>query len=298
LVRDLRRTFPAWGKDKLGPILQSQGYRVSLSTVGRILAYLKGRGEIGPVPLRRASRRRRRKGRPWALPLPKGYRPKAPGELVQIDTLVVSPLPGATIRQITAQDLVSRWGVAQVCRRATAQATRGFLGQMLQRFPFPVQAIQVDGGSELGAQFEAECQRLGIKLFLTPPRSPQRQGQVERAQGTWRYEFYEAYDLPWTVSQLRPLVQAWEQVYNHLRPHQALRGRSPAQYLREEHPELGPHPLLSHMYGTSTRRAGPRARYGQAFSGGLGVVTWNDSLVARRTHGEGRGLARPGGGGR
>jgi len=142
--------------------------------------------------------------------------------------------------------------VAQVCRRATAQATRGFLGQMLQRFPFPVQAIQVDGGSELGAQFEAECQRLGIKLFLTPPRSPQRQGQVERAQGTWRYEFYEAYDLPWTVSQLRPLVQAWEQVYNHLRPHQALRGRSPAQYLREEHPELGPHPLLSHMYGTST----------------------------------------------
>jgi len=31
---------------------------------------------------------------------------------------------------------------------------------MLQRFPFPVQAIQVDGGSELGAQFEAECQRL------------------------------------------------------------------------------------------------------------------------------------------
>ena len=235
-MRDLRRTFPAWGKDKLGPILQSQGYRVSLSTVGRILAYLKGRGEIGPVPLRRASRRRRRKGRPWALPLPKGYRPKAPGELVQIDTLVVSPLPGATIRQITAQDLVSRWGVAQVCRRATAQATRGFLGQMLQRFPFPVQAMQVDGGSELGAQFEAECQRLGIKLFLTPPR--------------------------------------------------------------EEHPELGPHPLLSHMYGTSTRRAGPRARYGQAFSGGLGVVTWNDSLVARRTHGEGRGLARPGGGGR
>ena len=38
VVRDLRRTFPAWGRDELGPILHSQGYRVSLSTVGRILA--------------------------------------------------------------------------------------------------------------------------------------------------------------------------------------------------------------------------------------------------------------------
>lgn len=146
---------------------------------------------------------------------------------MQIEALAVSPLPGATIRQFTAQDLVSCWGVAQACRRATAQATRGFLGQMLQRFPFPVQAIQVDGGSELGAQFEAECQRPGIKLFLTPPRSPQRQGQVERAQGTWRYEFCEACDLPWTVSHLRLLVQAWEQVQGHLRPPSGLAGQEP-----------------------------------------------------------------------
>ncbi len=61
---------------------------------------------------------------------------------MQIEALAASPLPGATIRQFTAQDLVSRWGVAQVCRRATAQATRGFLGQMLQRFPSSVQAMR------------------------------------------------------------------------------------------------------------------------------------------------------------
>ena len=38
--------------------------------------------------------------------------------------------------------------------------------------PFPERAIQVDGGSEFGATFEAECQRRDIKLFVLPPRLP------------------------------------------------------------------------------------------------------------------------------
>lgn len=235
--------------------MRSQGYQASVSTAGRILSYLRERGEIGPVPLQggRGRTRRRRPRRPWAQPLPKGYRPRAPGELVQIDTLTISPLPGVTLRQFTAKGLVSRWDVAQVYRRATAQAARRFLKGLLLSCPFPITAIQVDGGSEFRAQFEEECQRLGIRLLLTPPRSPRRQGHVERAQGSWRYEFYEAYDLPWTLQELRPLVQAWQAFYNYLRPHQALQGRSPAQYLRDQHPELASHPLLSHMYGTSTR---------------------------------------------
>jgi hypothetical protein len=177
-VRELRRQLPAWGKDKLAPLLQGQGYQVSVSTVGRILSYLRRRGEIGPAPLQRGRRRGKgRQGRPWAVPLPKGYRPGAPGELVQIDTLVVSPLPGATFRQFTAKDVVSRWDVARVYSRATAQAARKFLSELLCRCPFPIRAIQVGGGSELGAQFEEECRRLGIRLLLTPtcgPTSPCR----------------------------------------------------------------------------------------------------------------------------
>ena len=38
--------------------------------------------------------------------------------------------------------------------------------------PFPVRAIQVDGGAEFEAIFEGECQRRDIKLFVLPPRSP------------------------------------------------------------------------------------------------------------------------------
>ncbi len=37
--------------------------------------------------------------------------------------------------------------------------------------PFPVRAMQVDGGAEFEAIFEEECQRRGIKLFVLPSRN-------------------------------------------------------------------------------------------------------------------------------
>ena len=62
--------------------------------------------------------------------------------------------------------------------------------------PFPIRAIQVDGGSEFKADFERECQSRGIRLFELPPRSPKLNGHVERNNGAWRYEFYATWDLP------------------------------------------------------------------------------------------------------
>ncbi len=57
--------------------------------------------------------------------------------------------------------------------------------------PFPVNAIQIDGGSEFMAKFEWACRDLGIRLFVLPPRSPKLNGGVERANRTHTEEFYE-----------------------------------------------------------------------------------------------------------
>lgn len=38
----LRRWFPAFGKDRLAPLLRGHGCQASVSTVGRILPYLGG----------------------------------------------------------------------------------------------------------------------------------------------------------------------------------------------------------------------------------------------------------------
>ena len=41
------------------------------------------------------------------------------------------------------------------------------------------------------------------------------------------------WDLTWTVAELNRDLQAWEQVYNTVRPHQSLGYRTPEQFLRE-----------------------------------------------------------------
>jgi putative transposase len=232
-VQQLREHYPRWGKDKLTPLLRAAGWSVSTSMVGRILGDLRKRGILVEPPPLRLSVRRPCPPRPYAIRKPKEYQAEKPGDIVQVDTLDIRPLPGVVLKHFTARDVVSRWDVLEVRSRATATTAAAFLDAIQARTPFPVRAIQVDGGSEFQASFEAECQRRHIRLFVLPPRSPKLNGHVERAHRTHTEEFYEVWDLSWTVEALRPELLAWEQIYNTVRPHQALGYRTPQQFLRE-----------------------------------------------------------------
>ena len=86
---------------------------------------------------------------------------------MQLDTLDVRPLPGVALKHFTARDMVSRWDVIGVYSRATASIAVHFLDELEGRAPFPLKAIQVDGGSAFEAVFEQECQRRNIKLWAT-----------------------------------------------------------------------------------------------------------------------------------
>ena len=99
--------------------------------------------------------------------------------------------------------------------------------------PFPIKAIQVDGGSEFQDAFERECQRRGIKLFVLPPRSPKLNGHVERAQRTHTEEFYEVTDTSFDLPELNRALLKWEEVYDTVRPSQALGYLKPQEYLKQ-----------------------------------------------------------------
>ena len=201
--------------------------------VGRILRRLKARGVLRE-PLRNGvSTHKRRWQRPYAVRKPKGYQATEPGDLVQVDTLDVRPLPGMIFKHFTARDVVSRWDVLEVHTRATASTAAGFLDALQARMPFPVRAIQVDGGSEFQALFEQSCQERGIRLFVLPPRSPKLNGCVERAQRTHTEEFYEVNDFPLQMPALNQQLLAWERTYNTIRPHQALAYRTPQEFLAQ-----------------------------------------------------------------
>lgn len=232
-VLRLRDTYPRWGKDKLVVLLREEGCQVSTSMVGRIIRRLKDRGVLREPVRNHVSAHRRGLKRPYAVRKPKDYQVKAPGELIQLDTLDIRPLPGVVLKHFTARDIISRWDVMDVYSRATASTAAHFLDKLEHRMPFSIKAIQVDGGSEFEAVFEEECRRRNIKLFVLPPRSPKLNGYVERAHRTHTEEFYEVTGSSFDIPDLRAELLKWEWVYNTIRPHQALDYRTPLKFLQQ-----------------------------------------------------------------
>lgn len=229
-VLSSRLAHPRWGKAKLRILLQWQAVDLSESTIGRILTSLKRRELL--IEPRWMPVRHRTLARPYATRIPADKRtPTVPGALIQLDTVHLRPLPGMERRQFTAVDVVSRQAVFGVRSRATAGTATAFLDDLVQRFPFPVQAIQVDGGSEFMAGFEEACKERGIDLYVLPPRSPKLNGRVERLNGTSRREFWECYDGDLNLSSLQAALLVWEHHYNTERPHQALGYQTPAAFL-------------------------------------------------------------------
>lgn len=230
-IRALREQYPRWGKDKLAVLLRREGIRLSASTVGRILGRLRARGAL------REPRLGRRKShwvpRPYAQRLPSGYAIRAPGDLVQVDTLDVLVLANLRRKQFTARDMVSRYDVVEVYGRATAQTATAFLEHLVRHMPFPIRALQIDGGSEFRGAFEVACAARGIQVFVIPPRSPKLQSYVERAQRTHREEFYEIWPVQPTLAEHRIQLQAWAQIYNTIRPHQHLNYLTPVEFCEQ-----------------------------------------------------------------
>ena len=232
-VLSLRKQYPRWGKDKLVVLLQRERRWVSTSMVGRLLVDLKRRGALHEPPQPAVLRQARRKlrNRPWAIRKPKHWRIEQPGDLVEIDSKEIRMRGGVLLKHFSARDVISRWDVVEVHRRATSLAAARFLDTLLDRLPFRVRALQVDGGSEFAAEFEVACQQKELPLFVLPPNSPKLNGHVERSHRTHHEEFYEVQAESDQVSVLNRQLLRWEKTYNCVRPHQSLAYLTPLEFI-------------------------------------------------------------------
>jgi putative transposase len=236
-VLKLREAYPRWGKDKLVVLLKRESIQVSASMVGRILKRLKDRGILREAPNYISVQKRHLK-RPYAVRKPKEYQVSLPGDLVELDTLDVRPLPGVVLKHFSSYDMISRWNVLGIFTRATAVTAKYFLDDMEKRTPNKIKAIQIDGGSEFQSVFEEECRKRDIKLFVLPPRSPKLNGGVERANRTHTEEFYEVTDSNFELADIRTKLLEWEEICNTYRPHQALNYLTPQQFLQQNFKEV------------------------------------------------------------
>jgi len=159
-------------------------------------------------------------------------RNKYPGSLVQIDTKHLYIL-NHRFYLFTAIDCHSRLGYISAFKSGSSLSGQLFLQELLRYFPFKIESIQTDNGSEYLASFHQQGQQLGINHFFTDPQCPEQNGRVERFIQTATYEFFNWQDdLLDDLEAVRAKCQEFNYQYNYQRLHQALDYQTPMEYLK------------------------------------------------------------------
>jgi putative transposase len=208
---------------------------VSESTVGRIIHDLKSRGRLPDsnkismnaktgdlvVRLRQKSRRKERR---------KGFRPKSPGDIVQMDTVSVFAC-GIKRYIFIAIDVSTRFAFA--CTYPSNSSANGsdFLRKFVKVAPFNTTRIQTDNGGEFEKHFDKACQDDGLVHFFNYPKHPQSNGCLERFNRTIQEQFvYWHRDYLDQIDEFNRKMMEYLIWYNTEKPHRGIGNIPPLRY--------------------------------------------------------------------
>lgn len=219
----LRKQYPAWSKYKIKALLKREGIEVSASTVGRIL---KRRGLID----KKVSKRRRKAAlRPKAR-FPRGLRISQAGNLIQMDTKHIMLPGGRKLYQFTAIDVLTKRRVLRVYPSESSRNGAHFLQECLLNFPFTIKAVQTDNGSTWQKEFDKLCKEKGLPHYFIYPRTPKQNTYVEISHWADDREFYKQGNVHVLVQAMQEKIREREDVWNNVRPHEALGQVTPSEY--------------------------------------------------------------------
>jgi transposase InsO family protein len=107
-----------------------------------------------------------------------------------------------------------------------------FLLKVIRFFPFKIEAINTDNGSEYLLNFHKLATSLGITHYFSYPHTPKMNARVERLIQTAAYEFFNwQNDLIDDITQINQRCDIFVTKYNTKRYHQSLGYKTPMQYL-------------------------------------------------------------------
>lgn len=222
-VIDTRKENPHFSKYKIGFQMRTEGLNISDSTVGRIL----GRKNLIPVCFKKNTRRKSILSRPKAE---KQLWLRNPGSLIQVDTAYLNPRGRRYCYQFVAVDSVTRMVFSRIYPTRGAKNGKLFLEETKRHFPFLIQSVQSDNGSEFLGDFHTKLQEENINHFFTYPATPKMNSRAERVIKTVREEFWNDGNLLGDLDDLNESLKGWLIFYNTKRPHQSLNYQTPMGY--------------------------------------------------------------------
>lgn len=237
LIDNMRRRNPNAGLVIFWVKLRQRGYTRSISGLYR---FLRKRGQMAVK-----------------LPNPK-YIPKPyeqmqyPGQRVQIDVKFVpkSCLVGQALDeaaenggyfyQYTFLDEYSRFRYLEAFPEHNTFSSAEFILHCVKKFPFLIECVQTDNGSEftnrliagqnhLPTLFETTLAQLGIRHKLIAPYTPRHNGKVERSHRKDNEYFYASHKF-FSFADFQKQLAARQRQYNAF-PMNPLNWRSPKQVL-------------------------------------------------------------------
>jgi putative transposase len=287
-ILELKERRPSWGPQKISQVLARKlgAGAPGRSTVARVLS------RLGKV------KRRRSPVRIWSVEGKPRVEVKAPNDLWTMDFKGWwRAQNGDKCEPLTVRDAFSRKVLAVALVTSTkATHVRRVLERLFRLHGLPL-AMQSDNGAPFissGARggltvLSAWLVSLGIRLVRSRPGSPQDNGGHERMHR-------DLSELQLTPARSRRVQQRqcdkWLVDFNHVRPHEALGGKTPAELYRNStrrslSPRLPSYPdewLTRRVSGVgNVRVSGDNTFLSTALAGQL-VGLWRESELHWRVH--------------
>ena len=215
LVLSVRDAHPAWGGRKIGRRLCDLGHD-GVPRASTITEILRRHGRLAST------------GRGSHTP-PQRFERSQPNELWQMDFKGHFAMSRGRCHPLTVLDDHSRYALGiRACGDETEGTVRGALEAIFRRYGLPDRML-MDNGSPWGSShaerrytgFELWLMALGIAVSHGRPYHPQTQGKDERFHRTLAIEAIGRRSFA-DLADCQRRFDAWRQVYNAERPHDAL----------------------------------------------------------------------------
>ncbi len=234
LISDMRRRNPDAGLVVFRVKLARRGYTRSIPGLYR---FLKRQGIMAVHP-------------PNPKYIPKPYEQMDhPGQRIWIDVkfvpsacLVNSRVIGKQFFRYTALNEYSRWRFVEAFEEHNTYSSAMFPEHLLKAFPFPVECVRTDNGTEFTNRFTSQrekptlfqvhLQDHGIRHKLIKPYTPRHNGKVERSHRKDNERFYATHTFYSFEDFSRQLKIYNYRDYNNF-PMRPLGWKTPSQVLKD-----------------------------------------------------------------
>lgn len=224
MILALRQQHPAWGGRKLRRRLADLGH-VRVPVPSTITEILRRNGQLRPEESAKRQAMQR-------------FERDAPNELWQMDFKSDVPVEAdGPCQPLTVLDDHSRFSLClQACEDKRALTVQPRLSATFRRYGLPA-ALLMDNGPPWGhegrfyTRFAAWLIRLGITVLYSRPYHPQTLGKDERFHRTLGDEVLIHQPFR-DLDHCQQHFDHWREIYNHVRPHEALQMQTPATRYR------------------------------------------------------------------